>query len=145
MEKKHRLTSAQKFYLCARYAILALVLLTILNVLLDLMNRETYFVATVFVSFNLYAGSSYLLAALSLAPFVMCFLFSKKQPGWLIAALVFVSIDTIALLCMALLNFFLLFVMSEDVLFHILVIVLVSLGIKNRKAAMAVDSFCPEG
>ena len=99
----------------------------------------------VFVSFNLYAGSAYLLAALSLAPFMMCFLFSKKQPGWLIAALVFVSIDTIALLCMALLNFFLLFVMSEDVLFHILVIVLVSLGIKNRKVAMAADSFCPEG
>ncbi len=145
MEKKHLLTSAQKIYRSARYAILALILLTILNVLLDLLNRETYIVSTVFISFNLHAVSAYLLAALSLVPYMLCFLFSKKHPAWLIVALVLVSIDTFALLCMALFNFFLLLVMIEDVLFHILVIVLLSLGIKNGKAAMAADSFYHEG
>ena len=137
MEKKSMSNSPQRIYNNARYAILALILFTVLNVLLALMGSDSYYVVSVFLSYFLYLGFEgaigILLAALALVPYVLCFFFSKKKPAWMIVALVLVAIDTLILVLLALANDALLSLIL-DIILHIAEIVLLALGIKAGKA-----------
>lgn len=113
-------------YTNARHDILLLVIFTVINCALLLLNANTYFLFSAFIPYSLvddgmfwtgkypaeyyedfdglqFENDSYLvimcvLAVICLAVYVLCWLFSKKKVGWMIATLVFIVIDTLALL-----------------------------------------------
>ena len=139
MNNKRMAKSPQRIYENARYAILGLILFTVLNIVLYYTGSDTYYVATVFLSYFLVAmlenAAGLVLAALVLAPYVLCFFLSKKKYAWMIVALVLVCIDTLVLLLL-LLAFGVVGAFALDILFHILAIVMLAIGVKNGKAAL---------
>ena len=77
-----------------------------------------------------------LLALVSLVPYLLCFIFSKKHPGWMIAALVLFSLDTLLLL----LDFVAALLIGDfsmliDMAFHVYAIVCLALAVKHGLAA----------
>lgn len=65
------------------------------------------------------------IAVLLLVPYLLCWIFSKRHYGWMIAALVLFSLDSIWLL----INFDLYYIM--DILFHAYVIYYLIMGVQN--------------
>ena len=137
MEKKRMSTSPQRIYNNARYAILGLILFTVLNVLLALVDSDSYYVVSVFLAYFLYLGlegvPGILVAAVILVPYALCFFLSTKKPLWMIVALVLVALDTVILILLALANDALLGVIL-DIIVHIAEIVLLVLAIKAGKS-----------
>lgn len=77
-----------------------------------------------------------LLALVSLVPYLLCFIFSKKHPGWMIAALVLFSLDTLLLL----LDFAAALLIGDfgmiiDMLFHVYALVCLAIAVKHGMAA----------
>ena len=140
---KNMATSPQRIYDAARYLLLTLVGVTVLNILIDLMGSDTYYVTSVFTAFFVYlfmytnvgTAIGLLIAAVILVPFVLAFIFSRKKPLWLVVALVLTVLDLcflvgIGLYYGTLLNSVL------DLLAHAFVIIMLILGIVNSKKIM---------
>lgn len=146
MNNKKMSASPQRIYQNARYGILGLILFTILNLVLYFIGSDSYYLFSVFLAYILAVGFEnavgLVLAALVLAPYVLAFFLSKKKRGWLIAALVLFSLDTLILILLGLGSGALLS-LTLDLLFHGLVIVLLALGVKNGKAATGEGSGDP--
>ncbi len=138
-------------YQVARSNLLLVVVLTTLNILLGALNANTYllFSASIphfiveFASVAVIApeevgltapienAASFMIVAAVIAavltiPYLLCWIFSKKHYGWMIAALVFFSLDT---LCLFLLFDFI--YMIPDILIHAWVLVYLVMGVKN--------------
>ena len=108
-----RRMQAEKTYNSARSWALLVFVLSVVNVV-SIATSETYFLFSSYVSQILTVlglefsaisegNSAFLivfgvLAVLVAVPYLLCFIFSKKHRGWLIAALVLFSIDTLILL-----------------------------------------------
>lgn len=74
-------------------------------------------------------------------PYILCFFFSKKRPGWMIAALVFFSLD-----CLALFALYDLTSVIIDILFHAWVMFYLITGVINgfKLKKMPEDEPLPE-
>ena len=133
-------SSPKRIYQAARYVILALVAFTVLNVVLTILDSDSYYVTSVFaayffpVAFEDVLG--YVIGVLILVPFVLAFIFSKKKRLWLIIALVLVVLDLVFLVIVALIAEALV-ASILDILAHIAVIVVLILGVVKSKAATA--------
>ncbi len=89
----------------ARLAILLIVVFSIVNIF-AIAFAEMYFLFSaylpqVFISIGIYSGSEELflgmviLSLIYVFPYLLCWIFSKKRVGWMIAALVLFSIDSV--------------------------------------------------
>lgn len=82
-----------------------------------------------------------MIAVLLLVPYLLCWIFSKNHYGWMIAALVLFSLDTLWLL----LNFDIGFLL--DILFHGYVLFYLIMGVRNgvlsKRAAQAASAATP--
>ncbi len=139
MSKNQRMsTSHKRIYQAARYAILAMVVLTVMNVVLYFLDSDSYYVSSVFSSFFLAVAFEnavgILIGAAILVPFVLAFIFSKNKPVWLIIALVLTALDLLFLIIIGLISEALLYSIL-DLLAHAAVIVLLVMGIIHGKKA----------
>lgn len=141
-------------YQSYRHEIIFMVFCTVINIILLLTKSNTYFLFSAFIPYCLvdvgmflcgkYPAEAYtgefngmklydnsvlvilcILAFIGIALYFLCWLLSKKKVGWLITALVFVSIDTVALFAIAGFDRTMIF----DYVFHALVIAYLILGI----------------
>ena len=136
MKNKTMSTSARRIYDAARFAILGLVLITVLNVFLALLGTDSYYVSSVFAAFffSVVAEGALgvILAAVLVAPFVVAFFLSKKNRVWMIVALVLTALDLLFVIVVGILGEELpLYIL--DILAHIFVIVILVLGVINGK------------
>ena len=141
MDTKRIFNSAQRIYKYARFILLSLILVAVMNIALLFAGLDIYFMSGVFLSYFLSIGTkftgttTFVLSAI-LIPYVLCFFLSKRKRGWLVAALVMVCIDTLLLIVVALGSGT--FITSlMDILYHGSAIVLLGNGVKNGKAATA--------
>ena len=144
-------------YQSYRHELLFMVFCTVINAILLLTNSNVYFLFSAFIPHLLidlgmflcgkypapvyedldglqFMNDSFLvimcvLAAIALSVYVLCWVFSKKRVGWLWAALVFVSIDTLALFLIGGFDR----TMILDYLFHALFIYYLILGIITHR------------
>ena len=153
MDRKNTFTSPQQLYKSARYVLLGLILLTVLNIALYLAGSDVYFMSSLFTTYMMFiimykAGIvlGVLLAVTFLVPYVFCFFLSKRKQAWMVVTLVMVCMDTLPLLVIALGSVALGSValgrvsslghFVADIFYHILAIVLLGMGVKNGKAAI---------
>ena len=113
-------------YTNARHDILFLIIFTVINCALLLLNANTYFLFSAFIPYSLvddgmfwtgkypaeyyegldgleFENDSYLivmcvLAVICIGLYLLCWFMSKKKAGWMVASLVFIVIDTLALI-----------------------------------------------
>lgn len=71
------------------------------------------------------------LALVTLIPYLLAYIFSKKQVGWMIAALVLFSVDTLLLLVDVIVAFSSALLIC--LLFHVYIIVMLAMGVKYGK------------
>ncbi|MBQ8183452.1 MAG: hypothetical protein IJ025_06110 [Clostridia bacterium] len=136
--------------------LLLVILFTVINIVLLVTNTGSYFLFSAFLPYYFVDLGMYLcgmypqeyyydvvdpqffdksflivvvaIAVVILLSYFLCWLFGrKKKPGFLIAALVLFVIDTIAMLCITGIST----EMIMDMIFHVWVIVSLSLGIVN--------------
>ncbi len=98
-----------------RYSLLLIVIFTVVNIVLLLLDANRYFLFSAsipyyFTAFGVgmdyaYSGAigSYttvavIISALLIGVYLLCWVLSKKRAGWLTAALVLFSLDTVGLL-----------------------------------------------
>lgn len=135
-------------YQAARTNLLLMMVFSLVNVAMGLLDSDTYFLfsntlaylAAVFgrsfyetVSDPMFLVLGAAAAVLVLIPYLLCWIFSKKKTGWMIAALVLFSLDTVFLVLFYLPYFELPLLL--DVGFHIWVLVCLILGLRSGRQA----------
>jgi len=142
-------------YHTARVNLLFMAILTLINVVMILLGQDSYFLFSACVPYiialtgaifcgtlpeeyygeiegyhQIFESSAiYVFAAVALAIialYVICFVFSKKRAGFLIAALVLFSLDTVFMFYWYGLDL----TMIVDILFHVWVLVYLILGVR---------------
>ena len=142
---------AARRYRTARGGLLGMMLLTVFNTVMAAIGEyETYFVFSDYLAYYcavygrvfyeqlgqmVYLVVGCVAAALILVPYLLCWIFSKKRRGWLIAALVLFSIDTLLVIWDAIGYMDISYLL--DIGFHIWLLVELVLGIRAGKAAIA--------
>ena len=141
-----QMASPQKLYDNARRMLLLAIVFTVVNMALAFLGSGTYFLFSVFLAYMLAVGFGnavgIILAALVLAPYVLAYFLSKRKRGWLIAALVMISVDTLLLILLGISSGALLS-LAMDFIFHGLLIGLLAIGVKNGKAALGAEDADP--
>ena len=137
-------------YQRGRSSLLLMIVITALNTLLAATGSETYYVFTNYAAYfcalygrlfyNQMGESLYLIlgcaaSALVLVPYLLCWIFSKKRRGWLIAATVMFTVDTLFVVGDAILYMDLGYLL--DVVIHVWVLVELVLAICSGKEALA--------
>ena len=156
MERRSMGNSPDRVYRNARYAIILLVALTAVNIFLRIVNIDRYFVSSVFLSYfmvSFFGGMGKIalgtvIAVLILVPYLLAYFLSKKKPVWMVVALVLFALDTLFVI-------FMMFLLKRigasplsmilDLLLHGLVIFELSMGVKYREAATAVEEGTEDG
>ena len=142
---------AVRRYRTARGSLLLLILITVLNTVMSATgNYESYYVFCDYLAYYcavygrvFYEESGEMLylilgcaaVALILLPLLLCWIFSKKRRGWMIAALVMVSLDTLLIVADAIGYQDISYLLS--IAFHIWLIVEMVLAIRAGKQAIA--------
>ena len=163
--KQERVRLAYR-YNRARYNLLIAIIFTVINIVLLVTKSDSYFLFSATVPYfiadlgMLYAGmypeevyfelgfEPFLdstgfafvisIAVVVLLVYLLCFIFSKNnKSGWLIAALVFFALDTLALILLYGFDLF-------DVLFHAWVIYDIACGIKAHGDLKKLPELAPE-
>ena len=149
--------SAQGWYTRARYFLLAELILTVINCICYVAQLGSYYLVSVYSAytfFDLDAGSI-LITLVILTPFVLAFVFSKKNPKWMLVALILQILDTLFI-------FVAIAIVSSqydisdaigsdvlDIVVHIVGIVFMALAVKNGKEALqaqtALETGAPAG
>ena len=137
-----------------RYSLILIVILTVVNLIMTILDTNTYFLFSasvpyylVFVGMGMENGfvngdwnvrgtltyTGLVIALIIVAVYLLCWLLSKKRAGWLTVALVLFIIDTVALVVIA----FALYESPEgklvDLLLHIWAIVELVLAVRGSK------------
>lgn len=96
-------------YQIARSNLLALMILTAINVAMALLGQDTYFLFTNYLAYvpavyaavfhvvsgdGIYLAMGIILPLLVLVPYFLCWLLSKKRRGWMITAMLLFILDT---------------------------------------------------
>ncbi len=144
-------------YRRARGGLIGMILLTVVNGIQAAVGSSTYYLFSSYISyiFALYGwelsqtlgDQRYLIvglveAALVLIPFLLCWIFSKKRRGWLIAAFVLFCIDTAAVLVDAVTTLHMGYLL--DLAFHIWLLVEMFVGIRSGKQALEEEKNPPQ-
>ena len=153
MKKKNRFDNSSlpvRRYSRARSSLLLMMIMTVINTALAAAGSLTYFVFSDYLAYycalfgrafyeesgmTLYVVVGCAFAVLILLPYLLCWIFSKKRRGWLIAALVLFIIDTLLVIWDAI--GFMEISYLLDIGFHIWLIVELILGVRAGKAALA--------
>ena len=124
----------------ARTNLLIAIAFTAVNMILGLIGSEVYFLFSITLPYALcdpeVGGVAIAVAVVVLAFYVCCYLFSKKKPGWMIAALVAFCVDCLLLVVFALLGIaaskgeISLVDILIDVLAHVWVLVYLIIGVR---------------
>lgn len=109
MAPKKQMTGATAYsgYRMARIDLLLVIILTVINIVLLVSDSQTTMLFSAFVPYfavaiAVYDGAAWFLqgslifAFIVLALYLLCWFFSSKHYGWLIAALVLFAVDTLA-------------------------------------------------
>ena len=91
----------EQTFAVARSNLLVVIGFTLINVVLQLIGSDTYFLfsATTPMLLAMEGGAvGAVLALLCIGLYVLCWAMSKKRPGWIVAALVFFILDSLLLL-----------------------------------------------
>ena len=99
-------SAAQQKYDRARNNLLAMILLTLLNLVLLVLETDSMFLFSASVPYILMVLGIYseflpllvfcaVIAAIAMVLYFLCWLLSKKRPGWMIVALVLFILDTV--------------------------------------------------
>lgn len=147
MGKKRMSASPQRIYEAAQYAILGLAIITVVNILFSFSDHGTYYVSSVFTSYFAFILLEYIAniavalaaAAVILVPFVLAFIFSKKKGVWMVVALALVALDLLVVIVVGILYEVLAYHIL-DLIAHAALIVLLALGVRHSKAALARDA-----
>lgn len=142
---------AVRRYRTARGSLLAMILVSVLNTVMAATgNYETYYVFCDYLAYYcavygrvFYEQSGEMLylilgcaaVAVILLPLLLCWIFSKKRRGWLIAALVMVSLDTLLIVVDAVGFQDISYLLS--IAFHVWLIVELVLAIRAGKEAIS--------
>lgn len=143
--------AAEAKYRSSRQNLLLVICITVVNMVICAIGMDTYFLFSITVP---YFGAVFAItspymfdlllwggvAAVSLTLYFLCWLFSKKHPGWMTAALVLFCLDTVFLVWICLL-------MEDfsgilDALMHIWILYYLIVGVKN---ASLLKKHPPEG
>ena len=138
--------------LLSRNNLLLVAIITLINVIMAVTGSETYYLFTATIPYYLAflggfytgkmpadsyegfeftpLGNGFLIAMLIIALafivfYALCWFFSKKKPGWLIAALVMFSLDTVGMVVL----FGISLSMLLDILFHAWVLYYLIIGV----------------
>lgn len=138
-------------YRTARGSLLAMILVTVINTVMSATgDYESYFVFCDYLAYYcsvygrvFYEQSGEMLylivgcaaVAVILLPLLLCWIFSKKRRGWMIAALVMVSLDTLLIVADAIGYQDISYLLS--IAFHVWLIVEMVLAIRAGKQAIA--------
>ena len=129
--------AAQQKYNSARSNLLLMLGFTLVNIVLLVIKSNTMFLFSATVPYyalaigleeKLLLGPAIIIAVISVAVYFLCWLLSKKQSGWMVAALVLFLIDTV---CTAVL-----FLAAgevsgiTDILIHVWVLYYLIIGVK---------------
>ena len=143
-------------YKRSRYNLLLVTIVSVIN-LFSLSLSQTYFlfsaqIPSFFVELFMYTEEGgiapfadliipIVLGVILTIPYLLCFFFSKKRPGWMVAALVFFVFDCIFLVTMYYLSDVII-----DLLFHALVMFYLITGVSNgfKLKKMPEDEPLPE-
>lgn len=109
LQTRNEKENALKQLSVARGNLLLMIVLTVVNILLSLLGSDTmllfsatvpYFAATVGIlsEIGILVGIGVGIAAVILGIYLLCWIFSKKHYGWMIAALVLFALDTLAMI-----------------------------------------------
>ena len=147
--KNNAVNNEEMKYTRARHSLLLVVILSIVN-MFSLVFADTYYLFSSYITLSITANGGYMylesgdavlligtiaLGIISLVPYLLCWIFSKKKVGWLIAALVLFALDTLLLLIDAVSMLEATFIL--DLVIHILVVVelviAVKYGLKKKK------------
>ena len=142
---------AVRRYRTARGSLLAMILVTVINTVMTAMgDYESYYVFCDYLAYYcavygrvfyeelgdmLYLILGCAAVALILLPLLLCWIFSKKRRGWMIAALVMVSLDTLLIVADAIGFQDISYLLS--IAFHVWLIVEMVLAIRAGKQAIA--------
>ena len=149
--KRKKNKSPQQLYQAARGNLLLMLIFSAVNVAFAAFGVDIYFLFSDYLAYmlaltgrvfleysdeGLYLAVGLAFAVLVLVPYLLCWIFSKKRRGWMIAALVLFAIDTGLLVSDSLgVEDFL--YNLPDLLFHIGIIVWLVLGVKHAQQALA--------
>ena len=135
-----------------------MVILTVLNLVLLLTDSDRYLLFSISVPYFLtvlgqimdesllsgsYTVTALVISVVVLALYIVCFVLSKKRPGWLTAGLVLFCVDTAALIVFV-------FTLTDspesffmDFVFHVLIIVELAMAVKGNKKLKALREAAP--
>ena len=124
-------------YKAARESILVLLILTVVNCVLYLLGSDRYYVASIMLVYYFFELDpiSLAISIVILVPYTLSFFLSKKNDGWIIVALTLFCIDLLFVLFLALNGF----LMILDIIIHVLLIVELAIGVKNRRLGVMSD------
>ena len=149
--KRKKNKSPQQLYQAARGNLLLMLIFSAVNVSFAAFGVDIYFLFSDYLAYmlaltgrvfleytdeGLYLAVGLASAVLVLVPYLLCWIFSKKRRGWMIAALVLFAVDTGALVVDTLGSDDVLYNLP-DLLFHIWVLVYLVLGVKHAQQALA--------
>lgn len=130
-------------YDMARIALIAIIIATALNMVMDIFGSETFYVDSLMLPYSLFwvtTGGS-IVAVLILGVFLLCYFLSKKNGAWMVSALVLFSIDCVWLIITLVSSLgengvgVTLLLFALPIVIHVLVLIALIAGVKNRKAA----------
>lgn len=145
--KRKKNKSPQQLYQAARGNLLLMLIFSAVNVAFAAFGVDIYFLFSDYLAYmlaltgrvfleysdeGLYLAVGLAFAVLVLVPYLLCWIFSKKRRGWMIAALVLFAVDTGALVVDTLGSDDVLYNLP-DLLFHIWVLVYLVLGVKHAQ------------
>ena len=97
-----------------RYSLLLIVILTVVNIVLLLVEADRYFGICTIIAL--------VIGVLLMGVYMLCWALGEKKPGWLTAALVLFSLDTVVLLIIS-------FTLIDSPLLNLMDIILHALAI----------------
>ena len=119
-----------------RYSLLLIVILTVVNLIMTILDTNTYFLFSASVPYYLvFVGMG--IENGFVAVYLLCWLLSKKRAGWLTAALVLFIIDTVALVVITFALYDSPVGKLVDFLLHIWAIVELVQGVRGSKKLKA--------
>lgn len=154
--KSNGVNNEEMKYTRARHSLLIIVILSIVN-LFSLVFADMYYLFSSYITLIIGATGGYMylengetvtlvatiiLGVISVLPYLVCWIFSKKKVGWLIASLALFAVDTLLLIINAITALNLSSIL--DIAIHILVVVELIIAVKyglKKKKEQSEDEF----
>lgn len=133
------------YYSLARNTLLAVILFTVINCVLYLIEADRYYICSIRLAFELFELDSLLtvlIPLLILAAYIVAYVLSKRKALWLVIGLVLFALDTLFVLYLLVIYLdepLAIFNLAIELVAHLVALVLMFLGVKNRKSALMSD------